>query len=81
MPTGREAILARVRASLADGPATVAVPRDYGRSGTRDRAAVVDLFVERVGDYEATVVVTAEPVRACAEALATARRPSGRSRP
>ena len=73
MPTAREAILARVRASLADRPLSVAVPRDYDLKGARERAAVVDLFVERVRDYEATVVVTDDPVTAAAEAIATAR--------
>ncbi len=72
MPTAREAILARVRASLADRPLTVVVPRDYDLEGARDRAAVIDLFVERVRDYEATVVVTGDPVGAVAGALAAA---------
>ncbi len=34
--------------------------------------AVLDLFVERVRDYEATVVVTAHPRQAAADAFATA---------
>jgi L-lactate dehydrogenase complex protein LldG len=50
----REVILTRIRDALADSPTPVAVPRDYERAlppGTD----VVELFVERVGDYRATV--------------------------
>lgn len=72
MPTAREAILARVRAALADRPASVVTPRDYELAGARGPAAVVDLFVERVRDYEATVVVTDDPVGAAADVLAAA---------
>ena len=71
MPTGREAILARIRASLVDGPPSVPALRDYRLRGGRDRADVIELFVERARDYEATVVVTDDPVAAVAEALAT----------
>jgi L-lactate dehydrogenase complex protein LldG len=70
--SGREAILARVRAALADRPPAPAVPRDYRRAGSLDAAAMLDLFVERVRDYEATVVVTDDPRGAAAEAFATA---------
>jgi L-lactate dehydrogenase complex protein LldG len=72
VPTAREAILARVKASLADRPATILVPRDYDPRGSRGRAAVVELFVERVRDYQAAVVVTDDPVEAAAEALSAA---------
>lgn len=53
--SAREEVLGRVRAALAGAdPAPVHVPRSY-----RDRDAgvggVVDLFVERVEDYRATV--------------------------
>lgn len=50
----REAVLARIRAALADRPAAVAIPRDYEPalpSGTD----IAELFVERVRDYRATV--------------------------
>ena len=70
MTTGREAILARVRVALADRAPAPAVPRGYRLQGTRDAAAVIDLFVECVRDYEATVVVTDDPRAAAAEALA-----------
>lgn len=53
----RSAILARIAEALADGPAPTAVPRDYRSAleGTPDRASLVELFAERVGDYRATV--------------------------
>lgn len=70
--SGREAVLARVRAALADRPPTVAAPRAYRRAGELDAAAVLELFVERVRDYTATVVVTADPRPAAARALAAA---------
>lgn len=61
--SAKEAILARIRASLRDVPAVPAdedtpVPWSYGRRTRPDLtdAGVVDLFVERVEDYKATVV-------------------------
>lgn len=58
--SGRETILRRVREALADVPADespddVVVPRDYRRSSDLSREQVVDLFVENVEDYGATV--------------------------
>jgi L-lactate dehydrogenase complex protein LldG len=58
--SGRETILTRVREALADVPAAetpddVAVPRDYRRGSGLDDAAVLELFVENVIDYGATV--------------------------
>lgn len=72
MTTGREAILARVRAALVDRPPAVVVPRDYRLRGTRDATAVLELFVDRVRDYEATVVVTSDPRAAAIAAFAAA---------
>jgi L-lactate dehydrogenase complex protein LldG len=70
--SGREAVLARVRAALADRPSVPAPTHDYRRRGLLDAAGVLDLFVARVRDYEATVVVTDDPLGAAADALATA---------
>jgi L-lactate dehydrogenase complex protein LldF len=50
----RTAILGRIRSALGDNPA-VEVPRDYRRSSERSRDEIVDLFVERVGEYRASV--------------------------
>jgi len=70
--TGREAILARIRVALADRPQAVVAARDYRLSGNLDCDAARELFVERVRDYEATVIVTDEPLQAIADALAAA---------
>lgn len=53
--TAREEILARVRTALGDSPPAPAPARDYRRAGTGDRAALVDLFADRVAEYRATV--------------------------
>ena len=70
--TGRDAVLARIRVALDGRPAPPDVPRAYRRAGELAAAAVLDLFVERVRDYRATVVVTDDPRRAAAEALRAA---------
>jgi L-lactate dehydrogenase complex protein LldG len=54
MDDAREVVLGRIRAALADAPAAVAVPRDYERTLPAGVDAI-ELFVERVGDYRATV--------------------------
>ena len=65
-PAGaRDAILARVRAALADHPRPPAVTRDYIREPESD-LDVVELFAERAGDYQATVEVLAQPEVAAA---------------
>lgn len=50
--SARDEILGRVRTALRDHPVAEPIPRDYrGLRGSGD----VDLFVERVEDYRATV--------------------------
>ncbi|QWZ08125.1 LUD domain-containing protein [Nocardioides panacis] len=57
MTEAREAVLANVRRALAAADTSpVTVPRSYRDAGTPDPAAMLDLFVERVADYRATVV-------------------------
>jgi L-lactate dehydrogenase complex protein LldG len=68
----RDAILARIRVALADRPAAAAVARTYRQAGELDAGAVLDLFVDRVRDYEATVVVTDDPRAAATEAFVKA---------
>jgi L-lactate dehydrogenase complex protein LldG len=56
----RTEVLARIRAALADVPATerpgdVPVPRDYRLGDDRSRAELTALFAERVDDYSARV--------------------------
>ncbi|WP_422773489.1 LutC/YkgG family protein [Plantactinospora sp. WMMC1484] len=59
MTSARQEILARIRAARPDGP--VPVPRDYrtGPTGVPDRSppdgALLDLLVDRLVDYRATV--------------------------
>ncbi len=50
----RESVLDRIRAALADGPGEVPIPRAYERS-LPPATDVTELFLERVGDYRATV--------------------------
>jgi L-lactate dehydrogenase complex protein LldG len=57
--TARDVVLERIRAALGDRPPTVEVPRDYERS-LPPGMDVLDLFVERVSDYRATVHRTTE---------------------
>ncbi|MDN5684596.1 LUD domain-containing protein [Corynebacterium glyciniphilum] len=56
----RTEILARVRSSLGlrdgqDGTGAVEVPRQYRSTGSLDTGALVDLLVDRLEDYDATV--------------------------
>ena len=53
--SARDVVLGRIRAALADGPGPVAVPRDYRHGGDLDRPALLDLLVDRLVDYKATV--------------------------
>ena len=55
MSTAREEILARVRAALGPSPQAPVVPRDYRAAGSLPRDGVVELFCERVAEYQATV--------------------------
>ncbi len=66
---GRDAVLAQVRAALRHAPFPVEVPRAYRLRGEAGEAEVVQRFVERVRDYGATVVQTADAAAAAAEAL------------
>ena len=68
--TAREAVLARIRAALADRPPVPEPVVGYRVAGELPMETVVELFVERVEDYRATVVLTADPGAAVAAALA-----------
>jgi L-lactate dehydrogenase complex protein LldG len=52
----REAILARLKVSLADAPGVPEVPREY-RVRLPEGVDIVTLFAERVADYRAEVVI------------------------
>lgn len=53
--SARDDVLAAVRAALADGPTLPEVPRGHREGGPPVRAALLDLFTERVADYRAIV--------------------------
>jgi L-lactate dehydrogenase complex protein LldG len=72
MSEAREQVLANVRRALtAADTSPVTVPRTYRDAAPLDPAAMLDLFVERVADYRATVVrcSAAEVEARIAEAL------------
>jgi L-lactate dehydrogenase complex protein LldG len=48
-------ILARVREALGPSPAAPEIPRSYRLAGSLPRDGIVDLFCERVAEYQATV--------------------------
>jgi L-lactate dehydrogenase complex protein LldG len=73
----RDVVLGRIRDALGDGPAAVAIPRDYERAlpPTTD---IAELFVERVSDYRATVHRTAKGEMAATIASVLAERGASR---
>ena len=52
--SARDAVMGRIRAALGDGPPPVDIPRDYEHALPQG-ADILELFVERVSDYRATV--------------------------
>ena len=68
--SAREEVLGRIRVALADRPAPPPAARGLPPAGALDREAVVELFVERVREYKATVVVTNDPRTAVAAVFA-----------
>ncbi len=54
--SARDDVLSRVRAALATAPPAPTVTRSYREVTALSGDALVDLFVERVSDYRATVV-------------------------
>jgi L-lactate dehydrogenase complex protein LldG len=86
---GREAILGRIRAALADVPdgeqaSDIPVPRDYRQRGELSRAELIDRFTARLRDYHADVRgvepggVADAVASACAErGLSTIAAPPG----
>lgn len=75
----REEILGRIARARKDrGEGGRPVSRDYLERGERDRRAILDLFVERVSDYRASVVRASEADLSGEVARALARMPSRR---
>jgi len=56
--TARDEVLARIRGALGEDPATPSVPRNYRHGGEHAPGApeLVELLVDRLRDYRATVV-------------------------
>jgi L-lactate dehydrogenase complex protein LldG len=57
--SSRDAVLGRIRSALRDAPASSAIPRNY-QQALDPSVDTVELFVERVEDYRATVHRTTE---------------------
>ena len=55
MSSAKADILARVRTALGPSPAAPEIPREYRQAGTLPHDGIVDLFCERVAEYQATV--------------------------
>lgn len=76
----RSVVLERIRSSLGregdSAPAAMAVPRDYRVEGERPHEEVLDLLVDRLEDYDATVhrVAAGEVPATIAELLSGAGR-------
>jgi L-lactate dehydrogenase complex protein LldG len=68
LTTARDEVLARIRAVRRSVPPTL--ERCYRRSGSLERAALVELFAARVADYRADVRLV--PTGGIADAIATA---------
>ncbi len=73
----RDVVLGRIRAALGDRPPLVEIPRDYERALPPGRD-VLELFVERVSDYRATVHRTT--ARGLTDAIATVLAARGATR-
>jgi L-lactate dehydrogenase complex protein LldG len=60
MSDAREAVLARIRAALGPDPVVPDVPRDYRRAGDVPAGSpeLLELLVDRLVDYKATVIAT-----------------------
>ena len=69
MSEAREAVLARIRTALADGPAVPDVPREYVQRGTGAHDAVAERFVTQVEELGGTVVAAGDARSAIAAIL------------
>jgi len=83
MSTAREAVLGRIRTALADVPAEetpgdVEVPRAYDTGLDLHPGARLDLFAERVAEYQATVHRVADEVELRAALDAACERHAAR---
>jgi L-lactate dehydrogenase complex protein LldG len=58
--SAKDAILARIRAAVAGAPEPPPVPRTYRERDERERAAILEDFIDRLLDYKALVTRTDE---------------------
>ena len=84
MAGAREEILGRIRAALPGEPASVAasyasIARTYQRQGTLDREACLELFIDRLVDYDSQVVRLKDE-REIADAVERLMREAGEER-
>ena len=53
--SSRDEVLARIRSALGTDPDVPQIPREYRRAGDLAQEALLDLFIQRLVDYKATV--------------------------
>ncbi|MGJ9403436.1 LutC/YkgG family protein [Arthrobacter sp. KK5.5] len=72
--SAREEILDRLRAALSDAPAAPPIPRENRQAGDLDADALIEMHIDRLVDYKASVrnVAAAELPAALAELLSGA---------
>ena len=56
--TAKDAMLARIRGAIANAPEPPPVPRNFRERDERDRAAILEDFIDRLVDYKAIVTRT-----------------------
>jgi L-lactate dehydrogenase complex protein LldG len=66
--SAREEILARIRTALPGEPTSIeashaAISRNYTRTGQLDRQACIDLFIDRLVDYDTEVIQLPDEAR------------------
>jgi L-lactate dehydrogenase complex protein LldG len=55
MSSAKDDVLARIRTALGPTPVAPEIPRAYRQAGSLPHDGIVDLFCERVAEYQATV--------------------------
>ncbi len=54
----KDVILARIRKAIANAPEPPPIPHDFRERDERDRAAILEVFIDRLIDYKAIVTRT-----------------------
>jgi L-lactate dehydrogenase complex protein LldG len=60
--SAKDVMLARIRAATANAPEPAPVPYDFRERDERDRAAILEDFIERLVDYKAIVTRTDDAI-------------------